>query len=255
MRAVRDMLARTRCVVLDFDGPVARLFAGGPSQESVAGRIAEDLLDIAKCHGLDLAAVWGCRDPHEIFSAYVRAAADRGNCEAWLAVVGEMQSALTAWELKSAEHAEPTPGAVDFIRAWSELGLRRGAGASVAGHCLAVASNNHYEAIRRYLERESLWRYFTGPVLGRCEAEAARMKPNPWILHEVMRASGAEASAHLMIGDSVSDRVTARRAGMPFLGYHRKPEKRQMLSAPGADEAPSPVIATMQVLADAAAVL
>lgn len=116
---------------------------------------------------------------------------------------------------------------------------------------LAVASNNHQGAITRYLEREELLGFFDGPVIGRSEADVRLMKPNPWVLHEVVRASGADASEHLLIGDSLSDRQAARSAGMPFLGYHRKPGKRQALRAPGPDGHQVPVIAAMQVLADA----
>ncbi|MCX5110445.1 HAD-IA family hydrolase [Streptomyces sp. NBC_00378] len=254
---VRDMLSRARCVVLDFDGPVARLFAGGHrSQESVAGDIADELLRIAASHGIELAGVRGSKDPHEVFGAYARGAAERDGMHPWRIAADEMHGALTTWELKSAEHAEPTPGAAAFIRAWSRKAGPRTTGVpSSAQGRLAVASNNHHGAITRYLERESLLEFFDGPVIGRNEGDVGLMKPNPWILHEVVRATGADAAEHLMIGDSLSDQQAARSAGMPFLGYHRKAGKRQLLRAPGPDGRRLPVIATMQVLADAASAL
>ena len=234
-----DLLSRATCVVLDFDGPVARLFAGGhEGKESVAGRIAEELLDIAASHRLEVDEMHGCTDPHAIFSCYAGRAAHRGESGAWGSAASEMQGVLTAWEIKSADHAEPTPGAAEFMKAWAGVGRR-----------LAVASNNHPDAIKRYLERESLSKYFApSSVIGRNERDAALMKPNPWALNEVMRHSAAEVAAHLMVGDSATDWQTANAVGMPFVGFHRKLEKRMALSRGGA----VPVLDSMQVLADAA---
>lgn len=239
VKRVTDLLSRATCVVLDFDGPVARLFAGGhEGKESVAGRIAEELLDIAASHRLELDEVRGCADPHAIFSRYTERAALRGESDTWGSVAAEMQGVLTAWEVKSAEHAEPTPGAAEFMKAWAGAGRR-----------LAVASNNHPDAINRYLERESLSTYFApSSVIGRNERDAALMKPNPWVLNEVMRGSAAGVAAHLLIGDSTTDWQAANEVGMPFIGYHRKPEKRIALSRGGA----VPVLDSMGVLADAA---
>lgn len=236
---VTDLLSRATCVVLDFDGPVARLFAGGhEGKESVAGRIAEELLDIAASHRLEVDEMRGCTDPHAIFSCYAGRAAHYGESEAWGSAAAEMQGVLTAWEIKSAEHAEPTPGAAEFMKAWAGAGRR-----------LAVASNNHPDAIKRYLERESLSKYFVpSSVIGRNERDAALMKPNPWALNEVMRDSAGGVAAHLMVGDSATDWQTANAVGMPFIGFHRKPEKRVVLSRGGA----VPVLDSMQVLADAA---
>lgn len=219
----------------------------------MAGDIADELLKIAASHRIELVEVRYSKDPHEVFSTYARAAADRDGAHPWDIAADEMQGALTAWELKSAEHAEPTPGAGAFIRAWSGSAGRGATGAPPSMYRrLAVASNNHRGAITRYLERESLLECFDGPVIGRCEADVKLMKPNPWALYEVMRVSGADTAEHLMIGDSLSDQQAAQRAGMPFLGYHRKPEKRQALRTRGPGGGRLSVIATMQVLADAA---
>ena len=170
----------------------------------------------------------GCTDPHAIFSCYAERAARYGESEAWGSAAAEMQGALTAWEIKSAEHAEPTPGAAEFMKAWAGAGRR-----------LAVASNNHPDAIKRYLERESLSKYFVpSSVIGRNERDAVLMKPNPWALNEVMRDSAGGVTAHLMVGDSATDWQTANAVGCPSSGSTASP--RSEWCCRGAERFPSP---------------
>lgn len=237
VRRAGDLLARARCLVWDFDGPMAQLFVGAyGAGESEAPLIAEELLGIAARHGPVPAEAVNNPDPHAVFRMYAhRASAPDASAQLRAAVV-EMRHALTARELKSAEHATPTPGADRLIRAWHGLG--RG---------LAVASNNHADAVRRYLERASLERYFTDrPVIGRCDADVRRMKPDPWALNEVVAGTGNDVAGHVLIGDSLADLGAADAVGMPFIGYHREPWGRRALTDAGA----CAVVGSIEALAD-----
>ncbi|WP_285569182.1 MULTISPECIES: HAD family hydrolase [unclassified Streptomyces] len=242
VRRARNLLARAQCLVWDFDGPMVRLFVSEQgSGDSEAHLIADELIGIAAQHGPVPDEVRGNPDPHGVFRRYDRLAHRPGATERARAIVVEMRHALTARELKAAEHATPTPGADRLVRAWHALG--RG---------LAVASNNHADAVRRYLERTSLDRYFGGaPVIGRCDADTRRMKPDPWVLNGVVAATGLGVDGHVMIGDSTADLGAAGAIGMPFIGYHRDRAGRDALTAAGART----VVGSMAVLADAAEAL
>ncbi|WNI23370.1 HAD hydrolase-like protein [Streptomyces sp. ITFR-16] len=237
VRRAVDLLARARCLVWDFDGPMAQLFVGEDGAgENEAPLIAEELLGIAAQHGPVPVEARDSPDPHAVFRLYAHRASAPGASDRLRAAVAEMRHALTARELKAAEHATPTPGADRLIRAWHGRG--RG---------LAVASNNHADAVRRYLERASLERYFAGrPVIGRCDAEVRRMKPDPWALNEVVTGTGTDVTGHVLIGDSLADLGAADAAGMPFIGYHREPWGRKTLTDAGA----WPVVDSIEALAD-----
>ncbi|WP_148019463.1 HAD family hydrolase [Streptomyces sp. OR43] len=242
VRSAWNLLARAQCIVWDFDGPMAQLFVSEHGDgSSEAHLIADELIAIAAQHGRVPDEVRGNTDPHGVFRWYDRLANRPGAPDRARAIAMEMRHALTARELKAAEHATPAPGADRLVRAWHGLGRR-----------LAVASNNHADAVRRYLERTSLEGYFAGgPVIGRCDADTRRMKPDPWVLTEVVAATGLAVADHVMIGDSTADLGAADAVGMPFIGYHRTSAGREALADAGAPT----VVDSMVVLADGAATL
>ncbi|MFE9817860.1 HAD family hydrolase [Streptomyces sp. NPDC005773] len=241
-RRARNLLARARCLVWDFDGPMVQLFVSEHGNGvSEAHLIAGELIHIAAQYGPVPDEVRGNPDPHAVFRWYDRLARTRGATEQVRETVELLRQELTARERKAAEHATPTPGADRLVRAWHGLG--RG---------LAVASNNHADAVRRYLERTSLDHFFQGaPIVGRCDVDTRRMKPDPWVLNEVVAATGLGVDGHVMIGDSIADLGAAGAIGMPFIGYHRGQAGRDLLAAAGART----VVESMAVLADAAEAL
>nr|WSW67821.1 HAD family phosphatase [Streptomyces sp. NBC_00995] len=242
VRRVRNLLARAQCLVWDFDGPMVQLFVSEHgSGASEAHLVADELIGIAAQYGPVPDEVRGNPDPHAVFRWYDRLARSQGAPEQTGATVELLRQALTAHERKAAEHATPTPGADRLVRAWHELG--RG---------LAVASNNHADAVWRYLERASLDRCFGGTsVFGRCDTDTRRMKPDPWVLNEVVASTGLGVDGHVMIGDSLADLGAAVAIGMPFIGYHRERAGRDVLAAGGART----VVDSMTVLADEAEAL
>ncbi|WP_344080616.1 HAD family hydrolase [Streptomyces crystallinus] len=216
-------LRKAGCVVLDFDGPIARLFAGASRGcPSTAPWIAGEMLAVAEEHGCLLDDVGGCTDPLLVLLEHAKEAKRRGGGGAWGRAVDEMRSLLDTWERKSAEHAESTPGAAEFIRLWHD-----------SGQHLSIASSNHEDAIERYLDREALRKCLVGPVVGRPD-DLTRMKPDPWPLRQAMVSCVGGPENHLMIGDSVTDYQAACAVGMPFWGYHRNPSGRRRLREAGA---------------------
>jgi phosphoglycolate phosphatase len=74
---------------------------------------------------------------------------------------------------------------------------------------------------------------FTPHIYGRVAQELHHLKPHPESLLRALRAMGAAPASSLMIGDSVSDYFAAGAAGVRFLGYARRPDKRQALLEAG----------------------
>ncbi|GAA3372807.1 HAD family hydrolase [Streptomyces sannanensis] len=209
---LRHALARAECVILDFDGPICRLFAG-----LAAPGIAAELQLLAEKHGQALPELEGNPDPLAVLRGYAWAL---GPC----ALVDEQRELLDTREVEAAQGAEPTPGAAEFMKLWHET-----------GRPLAIASNNCAPAIRSYLLRESLSGLVEEPLIVGRYQDVARMKPDPASLLQVLDTAGVAPEHGLMIGDALTDLQAARAVGATFVGYHRKPSKRGLLAEAGAD--------------------
>ncbi|MET7616923.1 HAD hydrolase-like protein [Streptomyces sp. NPDC005408] len=215
---MRETLSRARCVVLDLDGPVARVFAVDRAEF-----IARALLEIAEKDGCPIEDLRHCTDPIAVLYAYtvhMERMRGRDGWDRWDKVVAKMHDALDAYEGKAAESAVPTPGAAAFIRACRD-----------SGRVLSVASNNHEDAATRILERMKVLDCFDGPIVGR-PRDATLMKPHPHSLRKAMVLDFA-VDRHLMIGDTGTDFQAAGTVGMPFYGYHRSDAGRARLGAAG----------------------
>jgi HAD superfamily hydrolase (TIGR01509 family) len=118
----------------------------------------------------------------------------------------------------------PTVYADPLIRTWSAVGSR-----------LAIATNNSPQVVRAYLEGRGLLSCFAPHIYGRTE-NLQYLKPHPYCLERALRATGAAPADALMIGDTPSDYLAAREAGVPFLGYARNARKDKLLREAGATE-------------------
>jgi phosphoglycolate phosphatase-like HAD superfamily hydrolase len=124
-----DVLGRTRCLLIDVDGPICAVFAGYPPSTVVA-----------ELHAV-IAARLGTV-PTEIVELTanplrtLRRVAELGDAELTQAVADALRDA----ELAAVASAAPTPGADDVLRAAQDTGRR-----------VAIVSNNSEDAVEKYL--------------------------------------------------------------------------------------------------------
>ncbi|MEH0419785.1 HAD family hydrolase [Streptomyces sp. B21-083] len=211
---LREAVARARVVLWDFDGPICALFAGHSAQ-----RVAIDLVEWLEgrgLHGLLTEEERESLDPHVVLRAV-----DRRHPGSDL--VDELEKRLTQEELRATSLAMPTPYADPLIRTWAAVGSR-----------LAVATNNSPLVVREYLASRGLTACFTPHIYGRTQ-ELSHLKPHPHCLNQALNAMGAAPASALMIGDTPSDYLAAREAGVPFLGYARNEPKEKLLRDAGAE--------------------
>lgn len=219
---VRELFSRARLVLLDFDGPVCDLFA----QRSAPG-IARRLCERIGPDGLRRAGIdAGVTDPLAVLIATHRA--DPGDESGRGLAVRKL---LAEEETLAAATAAPTPGAVPLMERLV-----------TAGKLLGVASNNCAPAIRAHLLRHGLIAYFTDPdrpgdghrIVGRHD-DPDLMKPHPYALEALLRATGTAPGDGVMIGDSPNDALAAAEAGVRFIGVHPDAAKRDALRDAGAE--------------------
>jgi HAD superfamily hydrolase (TIGR01509 family) len=210
---LRELITNARFVLLDFDGPICRLFAGHSAE-----RVAKELVDWLGREGLRGLLTEEERvhpDPMVVLYAVNRR---RPRSD----LVAELEERLTQQELKAINSAMPTAFADPLIRTWSAVGSR-----------LAVATNNSPRTVAGYLAARGLAECFAPHVYGRT-SELDLLKPNPHCLNRALNAMGAAPSAALMIGDAPTDFHAAEQAGVPFLGYARNEYKEKLLRGAGA---------------------
>ncbi|MFF5343081.1 HAD family hydrolase [Streptomyces althioticus] len=211
---LRNLIEGARVVLWDFDGPVCRLFAGHSAE-----RVARDLVDWLEgrgLHGLLDESARESLDPHVVLRAV-----DRRHPGSDL--VAELEERLTQEELKAAASARPTPYADPLVRTWTAVGAR-----------LAITTNNSPRVVKEYLTSRGLLPCFAPHIYGRTQ-ELRHLKPHPHCIQRALSATGAAPATALMIGDTPSDLLAARAAGVPFLGYARNERKNKVLREAGAE--------------------
>ncbi|WTH78385.1 HAD family hydrolase [Streptomyces sp. NBC_00828] len=224
---LREVIKRARVVLFDFDGPICRLFAGHSAED-----VAKDLVEWLEAQGLRgllTEEERGHPDPHVVLRVVNRRHPSSD-------LVVELEELLTQHELKAVPSAWPTPFADPLIRTWTAVGVR-----------LAVATNNSPRVVARYLEGRGLTECFAPNVYGRTR-NLDHLKPHPHCLNRALNALGAAPSAALMIGDTPSDFLAAREAGVPFLGYARNATKEKELRKAGAEVIVGSLEPVLQVL-------
>jgi phosphoglycolate phosphatase len=218
-----ELLAHASCLLLDFDGPLCRLFA-----HSSPVRIARAMRGLLAAGGAPLTdpEFAATDDPHRIVQAPVTRE---------LAVALELL--LAAEEELAARSATPTPDAEEFVRLMAERGL-----------LLAITTNNAPRAVETYLKDQALDGWFEGRIFGRSTEDPRRMKPHPDCLLRALETLEVAPRDCLMIGDSPADAAAAAAAGTPFLGYARSADRVARLQRGH----PYPVVVGMRALIGAA---
>jgi beta-phosphoglucomutase-like phosphatase (HAD superfamily) len=140
---------------------------------------------------------------------------------------------LTELETLAVGTARPTDGGEPSMRACRK-----------SGRSLAIVSNNSAGAVRAYLAQNGLVDLVGGHVVGRRHGRPELMKPHPAPIEDALRRLGVDPAAAVLVGDSLSDVVGARAAGVRCIGFADKPGKTDLLA--DADV----VIEDMRVLAE-----
>ncbi|MET8261772.1 Imm21 family immunity protein [Micromonospora sp. NPDC005205] len=204
-----DIVERAEAVLVDFDGPICRLFGS-----KAAPRIAADLRQLILSRGVVVPdELRDGDDPLALFRATAAFAPE---------LVGVVGAALASAEVEAAVSAETTIGAFDLVRA-----------CLATGRSLAIVSNNSAAAIGAYLGRRDRARYFAA-VVGRGE-HPDLLKPDPTPVVRALRALKVAPDAAVLVGDSATDVEAARAAGVACIGYANRPGKAERLTAAGAD--------------------
>lgn len=216
------VIARTRHLFFDFDGPICGIFAGHP-----APTIAGELRDLIRRLGAPItAAIDTADDPLLV----LRLIAQHGD----ETVTRRVADALRDAEVTATESAEPTPHLLDVVAAARDTSRR-----------LAIVSNNSVEAVTTYLHRHDLHQSFTA-ILGRYgDMNPGLLKPDRHLLGLAMYAIDAPPWSSALVGDSRSDIDAARSVPIASIGYAPDPDRAASLAAAGADA----VVATMAELA------
>jgi len=201
------MLARTRHLFLDFDGPICSIFAGMPAA-TVANRLRKAFGDHLQMPD-DIAST---TDP---FAVFAYAATISEDLAAWV------ETEMTDLELAAVATAAPTPYVHELVTA-----------CQYSGRSVAVVSNNSARAVNSYLglhgldDRISL-------VVARTDHDPALLKPSPHLIAQAVDALDAQPGECTLVGDSVTDIQGARLASIHSIGYANEPDKRERLTAAG----------------------
>lgn len=225
MASLATILAGGGPLLLDFDGPLCRIFAEGRARS-----IAMELRTLLNDFGVPLPEVVASEnDPLELLRWTGKLGREP--------VTNAVDDALRAAELRSARTASPTLYANDVLAA-----------ARQTMRSMAIVSNNSTPAVNLYLDQHGLDQYIAH-VVGRPYGHPERMKPNPEMILATAVKLGAEPGRCVFVGDSTSDVESSQAAGLPVIGYANKVGKAHRLQMAGADA----IITSMGELAAALA--
>lgn len=211
MDTARRIVERARAVLVDFDGPLARLFPGGGWLE-VTDRVKAEAV-----------AAGG-----PALGELLAAERDHVQC---LRIVGEhapelldrLEAFTSHLERDSATEVSPRPGALDLV----DRTLERGA-------VLAVVTNNTPEIVATVLDRARPGASDRLQVVGRSRGRVDDLKPQPDLLGRALGLLGARAEEAVFLGDSVTDVQAGAAAGVPVVGVAEDSARRRELRSAGA---------------------
>lgn len=209
MLAAADLLEQSEALLLDFDGPVCKVFTRVDLRDAVA--------EVLETLGFsDLAGFTSAEqtDPLEVLRWVGRHRAE---------LIAEAEHLVINLELRGVEHASPTAGIVRLLET-----------CGAANRPVAFVSNNSPDCIESFVRSQG--GEFRGiPILGRLPCQPEQMKPEPSVLERGLKALGRHPGDSVLLGDSVSDVVAARRAGVRCIAFVNKPHKEPPLREAGPD--------------------
>lgn len=206
---LRDLIARTRHVLLDFDGPICSVFAGITSR-AVASRLSKVLTGAGITPPTEVTET---DDPFDVLR-YALAHAPE--------LASTVETAFRAEEVAAAATAAPTPGAVETIQTCHDT-----------GRSVAIVSNNSDDAVHTYLTTHHLADQIDY-ISARTPVDTIRLKPHPHLVTQATHALNAHPATCVLIGDSLTDVQAAHAAGVPVIGYANKASKPARFADTGA---------------------
>ena len=199
--ALGAIIARTRYLLLDFDGPICSIFAGLP-----APTVAEKLRKLLP--GELPEEIANSPDPIEVFK-YSATVSDE--------MAARVEAEMADLEVAAVPTADPTPYTHQVI-----------ASALESGRVVGVVSNNSPRAVNAYLDRHGLSDGIA-LIVARTGHDPALLKPNPHLINEAIRGLDAAPAESALVGDSLTDIEAAHSAGVASIGYANKLGKRERM--------------------------
>jgi phosphoglycolate phosphatase len=199
---LRAIIARTRYLLLDFDGPICSIYAGLP-----APTVAEKLRQLFPDELPDEIA--NTSDPIEVFT-YSATVSDE--------LAARVEAEMADLEVAAVPTAEPTPYVHEVL-----------ASARESGRIVGVVSNNSIRAVSAYLDRHDLSDGID-LIVARTSHDAALLKPSPHLINDAVNSLNADPAASALVGDSFTDIEAAHRAGVASIGYANRPGKRDRMT-------------------------
>jgi phosphoglycolate phosphatase len=200
--ALGAIIAGTRYLLLDFDGPICSIYAGLP-----APTVAEKLRKLLP--GELPAEIADTDDPIEVFS-YAATVSDD--------MAARVEAEMADLEVSAVPTADPTPYVHQVI-----------ASARESGRIVGVVSNNSPRAVNAYLDRHGLIGGIR-LVVARTSHDPALLKPSPHLITEAVHGLDADPAASALVGDSLTDIEAAHSASVASIGYANKPGKRERMA-------------------------
>ncbi|KUG57228.1 hypothetical protein AVL62_15520 [Serinicoccus chungangensis] len=210
METARRLVEDARTLLVDFDGPLARLFPGS-SWAELGDRVR------AEAHRLGGPGL----------AERLQDEPDHVQClrlvdEHSPGLLAPLERLVTELELDAASRVSPRPGALDLV----DRTLERGAS-------LAVVTNNTPQVVARVLDRARPGTSGRLLVVGRSAGRVSDLKPAPDLLLRAMRLLDARPEDAVFLGDSVTDVQAGRSAGVPVVGVAEDEGRRQELLEAG----------------------
>ena len=196
------IVARTRWLLLDFDGPICSIYAGltdatvaAQLRKLIPGELPEGIANTP--------------DPIEVFT-YSATVSDE--------LAARVEAEMADLEVAAVPTADPTPYVHQVI-----------ASARESRRIVGVVSNNGPRAVNAYLDRHGLSDGIA-LVTARTSHDPALLKPSPHLINEAVRGLDADPTAATLVGDSYTDIEAAHSAGVASIGYANEPGKRERMT-------------------------
>jgi phosphoglycolate phosphatase len=209
-RSVDDIVTRSRCLLLDFDGPVCDIYAG-LTDATVAAHL-RNIITGQGITGMPDRITSAC-DPIAVFDYAATISPELGAL---------VETEMADQEVAAVATARPVPYVHEVVTS-----------ARGTGRLIAIVSNNSDRAVRAYLDQHGLADR-VDLISARTSPDPFLLKPSPHLLNEAITGLDASPAECVIIGDSVTDIQAARLAGIASIGYANKPGKRDGFTAEGA---------------------